>query len=168
MVRPQPSVRLKQISRIISRQPTENDEFNSSCISIALILLIVFLAGIIMVTVGSVMFNRCPQSWLPTWLLVEGTGLLLLFFVVFCSDAQAIFLSIAARVIFILFVCINAWCCIGIFWGTDDKECGHWFGLIVKVVVASLFFIVVLTYWCLYSNQDPERQFTKKGTVNIM
>ena len=139
----------------------------SSCVAVVMILLIIFLAGMAMITVGALVFTTCTTSWLPTWLLVEGSSLLIICGVVFCSDSQTIFLSMIARVFFILFVFINIWCCIGIFWASDDQECGDMFGLGVKIAVASLFILLVLIYWCFYSTQEDEEK-KKKNTVNLV
>ena len=168
MTHSQPSIRLKQISRIISRQPEDvSTRVSSSCVSAVMILLIIFLAGVAMITVGGLVFTTCSSSWLPTWLLVEGTSLLVICSVVFCSDSQTIFLSMIARAFFILFVFINIWCCIGIFWASADEECGDRFGLGVKIAVAFLFILLVLIYWCFYSTQeDGEKK--KKNTVNLV
>ena len=70
MTRSQPSLRLKQISRIISRQRDDDTVITSTFLSITLILLIIFLTGLSMLTAGLVIFDSCHQSWLPTWLLV--------------------------------------------------------------------------------------------------
>ena len=70
MTRSQPSLRLKQISRIISRQRDDDTVITSTFLSITLILLIIFLTGVSMLTAGLVIFDSCHQSWLPTWLLV--------------------------------------------------------------------------------------------------
>ena len=69
MNRPQQSIKLKQISRIISRQ--RDEEVTSSCISIVVILFIIFITGIIMIISGAIFFNDCLHSWLPTWLMVN-------------------------------------------------------------------------------------------------
>ena len=69
MNRSQPSIRLKQISRIISRQQDDVAmRVTSSCVAVVMILLIIFLAGIAMITAGALIFNACTTSWLPTWL----------------------------------------------------------------------------------------------------
>ena len=72
MQRSQPSLRLKQISRIISRQREDEDSaVTSSCVSIFVILFIIFMTGFSMLTSGLIIFRSCERSWLPTWLLVS-------------------------------------------------------------------------------------------------
>ena len=122
-----------------------------------------------MLTVGALLFPTCSNSWLPTWLLVEGTSLLLICGVVFCSDSQTIFLSFIARAFFVLFVFVNIWCCIGIFWASDDQDCGDMFGLWVKIAFAALFILLVMIYWCFYSTQEEgEGKKKTKNTVNLV
>ena len=87
---PRPSIRLKQISRLISRQKTEDEEgsvISSSCLSIVTILIIIFLTGLAMLTAGASMLERC-DTWLPVWLVVEGASLLALCLVMFCGHSQ--------------------------------------------------------------------------------
>ena len=72
MVQPKPSVRLKQISRIISRQnEDDNSSVTSSCLSIIAILIIIFITGIIMFVCGIITVTSCKESLLPIWLLVR-------------------------------------------------------------------------------------------------
>ena len=72
MAQPKPSVRLKQISRIISRQKEDdNSTVTSSCLSIIAILIIILITGIIMFVCGIITITSCRESWLPIWLLVR-------------------------------------------------------------------------------------------------
>ena len=113
--RTKPSIRLKQISRLISRQKSEDEEsaaITSTCLSVVIILLIIFLTGVAMLISGALVFSTC-QAWLPTWLLVEGASLLVVCLVMFCGHSQTGFLSLLARIIFVLLILINIWCSIG-------------------------------------------------------
>ena len=110
-----PSIRLKQISRLISRQKSEDEEsaaVTSTCLSIVIILILIFITGVAMLTSGAVVFPTC-QTWLPTWLLVEGSSLLVVCLVMFCGHSQTGVLSLLARIIFVLLILVNIWCSIG-------------------------------------------------------
>ena len=113
--RTKPSIRLKQISRLISRQKSEDEEsaaITSTCLSVVIILLIIFLTGVAMLISGALVFSTC-HTWLPTWLLVEGASLLVVCLVMFCGHSQTDILSLLARIIFVLLILINIWCSIG-------------------------------------------------------
>ena len=127
MNRPQQSIKLKQISRIISRQ--RDEEVTSSCVSIVVILFIIFITGVIMIISGAVVYNDCWQSWLPTWLIVriiwfcetqiyhllqiEGCGLLILCLVTFCSDSENVIVASLSKVVFVALILVNIWCSVG-------------------------------------------------------
>ena len=112
---PKTSIRLKQISRLISRQKTEDEDsavITSTCISIVTILIILFLTGLAMLVSGGSVVRTCP-TWLPVWLLVEGTSLLGVCLVMFCGHSQTGIISLLARIIFVLLILVNIWCSIG-------------------------------------------------------
>ena len=124
MTKTKPSIRLKQISRLISRQKSEDDEsaaITSTCLSIVIILVIIFITGLAMLTSGAVVFRSC-ESWLPTWLLVEGSSLLVVCLVLFCGQAQTGILSLLARIIFVLLILLNIWCSIGSVAAGSDRN----------------------------------------------
>ena len=112
-VNPKQSIRLKQISRLISRQKTEDEDvITSTCVSIVIILIVIFLTGLAMLVSGAVVVGSC-SSWLPTWLVVEGSSLLAVCLVIFCSHSQTRLLSLLARLIFVLLILVNIWCSFG-------------------------------------------------------
>ena len=112
-VNPKQSIRLKQISRLISRQKTEDEDvITSTCVSIVIILIVIFLTGLAMLVSGAVVVGTC-SSWLPTWLVVEGASLLAVCLVIFCSHSQTRLLSLLARLIFVLLILVNIWCSVG-------------------------------------------------------
>ena len=112
-VNPKQSIRLKQISRLISRQKTEDEDvITSTCVSIVIILIVIFLTGLAMLVSGGSVVRTCP-TWLPVWLLVEGTSLLGVCLVMFCGHSQIGIISLLARIIFVLLILVNIWCSIG-------------------------------------------------------
>ena len=165
MLNREPSRRLREISRLLSRQTGHEKEgvvLSCNLISCSLLFLLILppVSCLVLVVVGICMLVLCPSAWLPIWLLLLGLllpsiGALLSYS---SSDPfQPQYLSCLLRAALCMSLALCLWCLVWIYWVADDTniECFPHFAISIRVFLVAVLLVMALLYWAHQASTAP-------------
>ena len=156
----QPSHRLRQISRLLSRQPGQEDQEVDVVLSCPLLLLLLLplLSCLGLLGLGLTTVLLCPSSWLPIWLLLLGMLLPATAGLLSCSpDPNQPLLTCTSRALLVVAMAGVSWCVLWIYWVAAEEECLLYLTLMVRVVLVVVPLLCALIYWGHQVHVQPHR-----------
>ena len=164
MLNREPSRRLQEISRLISRQAGHEKEgvvLSCNLISCSLLFLLILppVTCLVLVVVGICAPFLCPTAWLPIWLVL--LGLLLPSIVGLLSYSPNPFQPRIASCLVKAALCISLglclWCLVWIYWVSDDTNitCLPYFSFSIRVFLMAVLLAMALLYWAHQAATPP-------------
>ena len=164
MLNREPSRRLQEISRLLSRQTGHEKEgvvLSCNLISCSLLFLLILppVSCLVLVIVGICMLFLCPSSWLPIWLLLLGLLLPLVGGLLsYSSDPfRPQYLSCLLRAALCVSLALCLWCLVWIYWVADDTniECLPHFAISIRFFLVAVLLVMALLYWLHQASTAP-------------